>query len=69
MKINTKMKKKMVVNIHIIKNTKGKQESQTKCKQDHNNTWTFTDIRVKDKREKRRELHQTGALMGLFAQL
>lgn len=45
----------MVVNIHIIKNTKGKQESRTKRKQDHNNTWTFTDIRVKDKRGKKKK--------------
>lgn len=48
-KINTKMEEKNG-NIHIIENIKGRQEPQTKCKQDYKNTWTFTDIRVNDKR-------------------
>lgn len=62
----------MASNIHMMRNTKGKQESRTECKQDHNVTWTFTDRRVKDKKRgegEGAELHQTGALGGPFAQL
>lgn len=60
----------MVVNIHILKNTKGKQESPTKRKQDHNITWTFTDIHVKDKRgEEEERFIRLAPSWGLVAQL